>query len=127
MWWLHAQTSGFDIMAEGVGIRSRPEDYLWAPARGPSPLAPSRRASHPVKGAHPLQNPRSNPTPFYLMARDIMEEGVGIRSRTEGGLRAPARGPNPLAPSRCSGHPMKGAHPLHNPRFESHPVLSYGA
>ena len=67
-----------DIMAEGVGIRSRTEDYLRAPARGPSPLAPSLCSGHPMKGAHPLQNPRSNPTPFYLMARDIMAEGVGF-------------------------------------------------
>ena len=78
MWWLHAQTSGFDIMAEGVGIRSRTEGGLCAPARGPSPLAPSRCFGHPMKGAYPLHNPRSNPTPFYLMARDIMEEGVGF-------------------------------------------------
>ena len=79
----------FAGLAEGVGIRSRPEDYRWAPARGPDPLAPSRCAGHPMKGAHPLQNPRSNPTPFYsrwgeswihslFMALDAMEEGVGF-------------------------------------------------
>src|SRR2546426_9715348 len=33
-----------------------------APARGPRPLAPPLRSGHPVKGAHPLHNPRSNPT-----------------------------------------------------------------
>ena len=63
----------------------------------------------------------------YNDSGSSMAEGVGIRSRTEDYLRAPARGPGPLAPSRCAGHPMKGAHPLQNPRFESHPVLSYGA
>ena len=35
--------------------------------------------------------------------------------------RAPAKGPSPLAPSLCFGHPMKRAHPLHNPR--SNPTL----
>ena len=35
--------------------------------------------------------------------------------------RAPTRGPRPLVPSLRSGHPMKGAHPLHNPR--SNPAL----
>ena len=63
----------------------------------------------------------------YNDSGSSMEAGVGIRSRMEDYLRAPARGPSPLAPSRCAGHPMKGAHPLQNPRFESHPVLSYGA
>ena len=84
-------------------------------------------------GTHPLQNPRSNPTPFdviggnrssifYHVAFVVMAEGVGIRSRPEVSLRAPARGPRPLAPSRCAGHPMKGVHPLQNPLFELHPL-----
>ena len=59
-------------MAEGVGIRSRPE-RLRAPARGPRPLAPARGAGHPMKGAHPLQNPRSNPT---QLRSDYGKDGV---------------------------------------------------
>ena len=50
------------LMAEGVGIRSRTEDASVLPLGG---QAPSRRRvapGHPVKGAHPLQNPRSHPT-----------------------------------------------------------------
>ena len=58
-----------------------------------------------------------------LMALDAMAEGVGIRSRPEGSLWAPARGPCPLASSRCAGHPMKGAPPPSQPPFESHPLL----
>src|SRR5438094_3042929 len=38
-----------------------------APARGPCPLAPPLRSGHPVKGAHPLHNPRSNPTPCIVV------------------------------------------------------------
>ena len=85
-----------------------------------------------MKGAHPLQNPRSHPTLFsrYWMRRWFHSishcscycGGEGGDSKSRGGsLRAPARGPSPLAPSRCAGHPMKGAHPLQNPR--SHPTL----
>ena len=37
-----------------------------------------------------------------------MAERVGIRSR---------------AGARGAGHPMKGAYPLQNPRFDSHPLL----
>ena len=51
----------------------------------------------------------------YNDSGSSMAEGVGIRSRTEDYLRAPARGPSPLAPSRCSGHPMKGRTPFRTP------------
>ena len=51
--------------------------------------------------------------------------GEGGNSKSRGGsLRAPARGPGPLAPSLRAGHPMKGEYPLQNPR--SHPTLFYG-
>ena len=50
--------------------------------------------------------------------------GEGGNSKSRGGsLRAPARGPGPLAPSLRAGHPMKGEYPLQNPR--SHPTLFY--
>ncbi len=111
---LQSPRSNPNLLAEGVGIRSRPERLL-APARGPGPLAPARGAGHPLKGAHPLQNPRSNP--------NLLAEGVGIRSRPER-LLAPARGAGPLAPARGAGHPMKGAHPLQNPRSNPTPFYS---
>ena len=88
-----------------------------------------------MKGAHPLQNSRSTPTLFscYWMRRWLHSVshgscycgGEGGNSKSRGGcLRAPARGPGPLAPSLRAGHPMKGAHPLQNPRFEPHPLLA---
>ena len=50
-----------------------------------------------------------------------VDGGGGGNSKSHGvGLRAPARGPSPLAPSRCSGHPMKGRTPFRNPR--SNPI-----
>ncbi len=120
------------VVAERVGdsksrgLRSR---------EGASPLAPTLRAGHPVKGAHPLQNPRSTPTlsftasecgcgsALHRTAFDVMAERVGdSKSR---GVRAPARGPGPLAPPLRAGHPVKGAHPLQNPR--SNPTLSHTA
>ncbi len=49
----------------------------------------------------------------------------GIRSRMSGRpAHAPTRGPGPLVPSLCSGHPMKGKHPLQNPC--SNPILYFG-
>ena len=51
--------------------------------------------------------------------------GEGGNSKSRGGcLRAPARGPGPLAPSLRAGHPMKGEYPLQNPPFDSHPLLA---
>src|SRR5947199_10274845 len=49
-----------------------------APARGPRPLAPPLRSGHPVKGAHPLHNPRSNPTPcIVVVAKATPFHGYG--------------------------------------------------
>ena len=50
-----------------------------------------------------------------------MERATGFEPRSVAGSAlkpaspAPARVPSPLAPSRCSGHPTKGAHPLRIP------------
>ncbi len=46
------------------GIRNRGRPGLPAPARGSVPLAPSLRSGHPMKGAHPLQNPQFEPHPY---------------------------------------------------------------
>ena len=133
--WLHSGLHcSWCYGGEGGHSKSR-GGGLHAPARGPGPLAPARGAGHPMKGAHPLQNPRSHPTLFsrYWMRRWLHSGlhcpwcygGEGGHSKSRGGgLRAPARGAGPLAPSLRAGHPMKGAHPLQNPR--SHPTLFYG-
>ncbi len=52
-----------NVVAERVGFEvARGEDPTCSRYRGPSPLAPPLHSGHPVKGAHPLQNPRSNRT-----------------------------------------------------------------
>ena len=54
--------------------------FARAPAKGPGPLAPPLRSGHPVKGAYPLQSPRSNPTGRVLRCcRRYGGEG-GIRT-----------------------------------------------
>ena len=51
--------------------------------------------------------------------------GEGGNSKSQAPKRAYSRwGASPLAPPLCSGHPMKGAHPLQHPPFESHPQKS---
>ena len=115
---------------EGGHSKSR-GGCLRAPARGPGPLAPSLRAGHPMKGAHPLQNPRSNPTLFSrYWVRRWLHSGLhcpwcygreGGHSKSRGGcLRAPARGPGPLASRRS---PHEGGIPPSEPPFASHPLL----
>ena len=103
-----------------------------APARGPCPLASPLRSGHPMKGAHPLPNPRFASHPLLqqlveamaplCISQPLLVWRRGWDSKSRGGSHpAPARGPGPLAPPLRSGHPMKGAHPLHNPR--SNPTL----
>ena len=66
---------------------------------------------------------------MVLSVKYASRQATKSRHGGEGGVfevargRAPARGPSPLAPARDAGHPMKGGHPLQNPRFEPHPLL----
>ena len=88
-----------------------------------------------MKGAYPLQNPRFDSHPLLKLlsegggsildytALDMMAERVGIRSRAAAAFALPLGG-QPPAPALRAGHPLKGAHPLQNPR--SHPTLFYG-
>ena len=47
--------------AEAGNSKSHELQPAHTPTRGPRPLVPRLRLGHPMKGEHPLQNPRSSP------------------------------------------------------------------
>ncbi len=112
-----------DVMAERVGIQRRMADSVHAPARGPRPLAPSLRFGHPLKGAHPLQNPRSNPTRssgspharspiLHPVAFRMMAERVGFEPTVPLPAHVLSRHADSatLAPLRIAGIIIRGCH-----------------
>ena len=89
--------------AEAGDSKSHKRKPVHAPTRGPSPLVPRLRLGHPMKGEHPLQNPRSSPG-FTSIVAAVAFGGKQLLSVVELMVPKPGLEPGwvaPHAPQTC--------------------------